>query len=81
MMQVLLPLPAPRHVGRSVHPDDIAQRLERARILLSGCCEALIEVEHAVPEAGPLVDALDRLLERARDLVGAYDPPELPLAS
>ena len=46
-----------------------------------GCCEALIEVEHAVPEAGPLVDALDRLLERARDLVGAYDQPELPLAS
>jgi hypothetical protein len=80
-MQVLLPLPAPCHVGRSVHHDDIAQRLERARILLSGCCEALIEVEHAVPEAGPLVDALDRLLERARDLVAAYDQPELPLAS
>jgi hypothetical protein len=54
MSSLNLPLPAPRHAGRNVHPDDIARRLERARLLLSASCDALIEVEPLVPEAGPL---------------------------
>jgi hypothetical protein len=66
---------------RVLHPDDVAQRLERGRILASAACEALIEVEHLVPEAGPLADDFDRLLERLRGLVETYDQPELPLAS
>jgi hypothetical protein len=80
MTSLALPLPLPRHVGRSVHPADIAQSLERARILLSGCCETLIAVEPLVPEATPVIDTLDRQLERLRDLVEHADQPGLPIA-
>jgi hypothetical protein len=54
--------------------------LERGRILLSASCEALIEAEQVVPEAGELADELDRLLPRLRVLVDRYDEPALPLA-
>jgi hypothetical protein len=59
------------HVGAvavPAHPHDRARQLERARILLSGAAEEL-------------VDAIDLLLPRVRKLVDRYDPPELPLAS
>jgi hypothetical protein len=76
-----LPLPPSRTVRtRVLHPDDIARMLERGRILLSASCEALIEAEHTVPEAGKLADELDRLVPRLRALVDRYDKPELPLA-
>ena len=65
---------------RVLHPDDIARLLERGRILLSASCEALIEAEHMVPEAGELADELDRLLPRVRALIDRYDEPALPLA-
>jgi hypothetical protein len=79
MMEVLA-LPPSRTVRtRAVHPDDIARVLERGRILLSASCEALIEAEHAVPEAGTLADELDRLLPRLRAFVDRYDEPELSL--
>ena len=67
--------------ARALHQEDVARMLERGRILLSASCEALIEAEHAVPEAGKLADELDRLLPRLRALVDRYDPPEHPLAS
>jgi hypothetical protein len=63
-----------------MHPDDLARMLERSRILLSACCEALLEAEAYEPAAGGLVDDLDRLLPRLRALVDRYDEPELPLA-
>lgn len=72
--------PSPAVRARALHPEEIARVLERGRILLSGCCEALIEAEHAVPEAGRLADELDRLLPRLRALVDRYDPPALPPA-
>ena len=76
-----LPLPLSRTVRtRILHPEDIARMLERGRILLSASCEALIEAEHMVPEAGKLADELDRLLPRVRALVDRYDEPALPLA-
>jgi hypothetical protein len=79
-MEVLALLPSRTVRTCAVHPDDIARVLERGRILLSASCEALIEAEHAVPEAGALVDELDRVLPRLRALVDKYDAPELPLA-
>ncbi len=66
--------------ARAVHQEDVARMLERGRLLLSASCEALIEAEHAVPEAGKLADELDRLLPRLRGLVDRYDPPEQQLA-
>ncbi len=76
-----LPLPPSRTVRtRVLHPEDIARMLERGRILLSASCEALIEAEHVVPEAGELADELDRLLPRLRTLVDRYDESDLPLA-
>ena len=59
-----------------MHPHDRARLLERARILLSGAAEALIQAEAFEPEATDLVDAIDRLLPRARALVDRYDPIE-----
>ncbi len=67
--------------ARALHQEDIARMLERGRILLSASCEALIEAEYAVPEAGKLADELDRLLPKVRALVDRYDPPEPQLAS
>jgi hypothetical protein len=62
------------------HPDNLAQLLERSRVLLSASCEALIEAESAVSEAGSLADELDLVLPRLGALVDRYDPPEQPAA-
>jgi hypothetical protein len=59
-----------------MHPDDLARMLERSRILLSACCEALLEAEAYEPDAGGLVDDLDRVLPRLRALVNRHDPVE-----
>jgi hypothetical protein len=57
------------------HPQDRARALERARILLSSCAEELIRAEAFEPDAEALVDAIDRLLPKVRELVDRWDPP------
>ena len=66
---------------RGIHPDDLARMLERSRILLSACCEVLLEAEAYEPDAGDLVDELDRVLPRLRELVNRHDPVEPGLHS
>jgi hypothetical protein len=56
-------------VAMPVHPHDRARQLEKARILLSGAVKQLILAEAFEPAATALVDEVDRLLPRVRQLV------------
>jgi hypothetical protein len=47
-------------VAVPAHPHDRARLLERARILLSGCCEELIRAEAFEPAASELVQPSGR---------------------
>ncbi|MCC2663055.1 MAG: hypothetical protein K0S35_977 [Geminicoccaceae bacterium] len=80
MTGLSLNLPAPRHIGRSVASEDVARLIERSRILIGAAIDSLIEAEFAAPELGEVIDRLDRLHEKLRDLVESFDQPELPLA-
>jgi hypothetical protein len=60
-------------------PDDVADRLQKARQHVHGAIQALAEVERLVPEAGQLADALDLTHERLGCLADAVRQPELPL--
>ena len=75
-----LPLARARTSPRTVlHPDEAARAVERARILVDGACDALLSVEHLVPEAERLVSDLERALPRLRAMLERSDQPALPL--
>jgi hypothetical protein len=63
-------------VAVPAHSHDRARLLERARICVSAAAEALIQAEGFEPDAGGLVDELDRVLPRLRALVDRHDPIE-----